>query len=450
MLSLLIAILGIIITILLIVGVHEFGHFVLARWTGVKVLRFSIGFGKTLLRWHDKKGTEYIVAAVPLGGYVKLLDETEEAVPSAEKQFAFNRQPFYKKFLIVVAGPIFNVIFAFLLYWIIFMTGFVSIVPLIGKITPDSIAAQAGMKPNQEIIQIDNRQTVSWLSVIIGLLERAGDKTNLNIQTKNPDTQATHSYSLDLKHWQMNNLKPDPLESLGISAFSPTVPAIIGEVLPKSPAASKLKPGDKILMVNKQPIKNWHELLTVIEKNPDTVLAFKIKRGKKTSEISVKTGSESDTFFKKHGYLGVVANYHVPENLLKKNKYGPFLALSHAWQETKDFCNLNIMMFGKLVTGKISLSSLGGPITIFQSAGTAINQGITPFLSFLAFLSISIGLLNILPIPGLDGGLIFFQIIEFLIRRPLPLRFQVLIYRLGLIFILLLIAQALANDILRL
>lgn len=364
MLSILIAIIGVIITILLVVGVHEFGHFILARMTGVKVLRFSIGFGKALCRWHDKKGTEYVIAAVPLGGYVKLLDETEEDVPSAEKHLAFNNQPFYKKFLIIAAGPAFNVIFAFLLYWSLFMIGFISLVPMIGKITPHSIAAQAGMQPQQEIVRIDDRHTASWMSVVIGLLERTGDKGPLTIETKNPKTQALHPYSLDLSHWHMDDLKPDPLDSLGIVPFAP----------------------DK-------PLSN---------------------------------------------------------DLLKKNKYGPISALSHAWQNTKDFCYLNLMVFGKLVTGKVSLSSLGGPITIFESAGTAINNGFVPFLSFLAFLSIAIGLINIVPIPGLDGGLLLFQVIELMIRRPLPMRAQVLLFRIGFILILLLVTQALINDILRL
>lgn len=449
MLQLLTAIAGIIITILLVVGIHEFGHFIVARLVGVKVLRFSIGFGKSLFSWHDKSGTEYVLAAIPLGGYVKMLDEHEEPVPTAQLPYAFNRQPFWKKFAIVIAGPLFNLIFAFVIYWLLFMIGFISVIPMIGKITPHSIAADAGMKPQQEIVSINDKPTRNWSSIIINLLTELGDKKNLQISTENSDKKIS-SYELNLSHWKINDLRPDPLESLGIEPYSPTVTAMVGKVLPKSPAATTLKPGDVILAVNNIVVDDWNGLMVMVDKNPEKVLTFKIKRHGIISDIRIKTTYTYDLFFKKHGSLGIIAQFEWPKKLLRENKYGPIAAATHAWNDTKDFCNLNYIILKKLVTGKISVSSLGGPITIFQSAGTALNHGIMPFLNFLAFLSISIGLINVLPVPGLDGGHVLIQTIELIMRRPLPSRVLLLFYRLGFILILLLITQALINDIQRL
>jgi regulator of sigma E protease len=359
-----ISIIGIILTIFIIVGIHELGHFLAAKALGVKVLRFSIGFGKVFYRWYDKKGTEYVLSVLPFGGYVKMLDETEDKVEPKEARFAFNRQPFYKKFLIVAMGPIANLVLAFFLYWALFVIGFTTTLPLIGKVEPQSIAAQAGIKPNQEIISVNHTSTFSWISVLIRLFMEAGNQDQISIETKDIKTQKISTYTLQLATWKMDKLRPDPLMSLGITPYIPK--------------------------------KEW------------------------------------------------------PKELLRKNQYGPIDAVSHAWRSLKDYTMLNIIVIGKMLKGHISLESLGGPITIFQTAGTALNLGILVFMSFLAFISISIGVVNILPIPGLDGGHALFQVIEVIIRRPISVPLQVLLYRLGIIILLLLLAQAILNDILRL
>lgn len=366
----LISLIGILVTLLLIIGIHEFGHFLMARCLGIKVLRFSIGFGKALWKRSDKAGTEYVIAAIPLGGYVKMLDTHEGVVARNEQHLAFNHQPFYKKCLVVIAGPLSNFILAFVLYWILFMVGFTSIAPVTGNITPHSIAANAGIPRNAEIMKVDNTPVSSWMGVMIRILSRTGDTDLLTMEVKPLNKQTTTRYQLDLTHWQMDHLKPDPLESLGIQPYEPTV----------SPPL-RLK---------------W------------------------------------------------------PDALLRKNQYGPIAALSHAWQNLDNFILLNLIIIGKLLTGKVSLQSLGGPISIFQTAGVALNNGIIPFLSFLAFLSISIGMINILPIPGLDGGHLLFQTIEAIIRRPISPRIIGLFYRIGFILLFLLIFQTMINDVLRL
>lgn len=450
MLSILIGILGIIITILVVVGIHEFGHYLLARLVGVKVLRFSIGFGKVLYRWIGKSGIEYVIAAIPLGGYVKLLDENEETVSPELLPYAFNRQPVYKKFLIVVAGPLFNFIFAFCLYWLLFVIGFTAIIPVIGTVKENSIAAQAGLKPNTEILSIQDETTRTWFSVVMQLIGEVGEQKHIVIKTQPIHSTQQQTNILDLTSWKLNDLKPDPLDSIGIQPFEPTVPAIVGKITNYSNAKGKLKIGDKIIAVNHKKIKDWYSLATLLNENPDETLLFTVQRQNNTHLIPIKVGSERNIFFRKQGVLGISPDFKWPKELLRKIQYNPMEALSFAWKETVDFTYLNGLIFLKLITGKISFASLGGPITIFESAGSALNTGIIPFISFLAFLSIGIGFINILPIPGLDGGHILFQVIETIIGRPIPLRVQMLFYRLGFILLIVLITQALVNDILRL
>ncbi len=362
--AIIISILGIILTIFFIVGIHEFGHFIVARMLGIKVLRFSIGFGKPFYRWYDKKGTEYVLAPIPLGGYVKMLDETEDQVPKEELHLAYNRQPIYKRTLVILAGPFFNFMLALIIYWFIFLIGFTSIIPLIGKVLPGSIAANAGLKPQNEIISIDNRPTKNWSNVLIRLIPFIGDHDTLVVETKPLHGNTATKHTLNLQTWKIDELKPDPLTSLGIEPYIPSTP--------------------------------------------------------------------------------------IPKYLIRTIQYGPMTALSHANQNTIDFIYLNFLFMGKIITGKVSLQSLGGPISIFQGAGTALNTGILPFFSFLAFLSIAIGVINVLPIPGLDGGHLLFYCIEFITRRPVSPALQLLLIRFGLILLMLLLAQAVSNDLMRL
>lgn len=451
MLTILISIIGILITLLLIIGIHEFSHFMTARLLGIKVLRFSIGFGKSLWSRYDKKGTEYVIAAIPLGGYVKMLDSTEGHVAKEEYHLAFNHQPFYKKFVVVAAGPLSNLVLAFVLYWILFMVGFTTIAPVIGKIIPQSIAAEAGLSPNYEIVKVDHIPTSSWMDVIVRILSRAGDTGKMQIDLQSIRQSNVEKHQLDLSNWHMNNLKPDPLVSLGIIPFEPLIPTIISEIAEDSPAAQAgLAVGDKIILLDNKKINNWIDLVTIIDQHPSETVHLTIERNNKKITIPVLIGYHRDLLFIKHGFLGISPKFEWLPNFLRSNQYGPLTALSYAWQSTYDLVYMNFIIIGKVMTGKISLQSLGGPISIFQAAGTSFHQGIAAFLSFLAFLSISIGIINIFPIPGLDGGHLLFQTIEAIIQRPIPAKILEICYRLGLILLVLLIFQAVMNDILRL
>lgn len=451
MLAILISILGILLTILFVVGTHEFAHFIVAKMLGVKVLRFSIGFGKTLYSRFDKSGTEYVLALIPLGGYVKMLDELEGKVPKEELHLAFNRQPYYKKFLIVIAGPLMNLLCAVVLYWLIFVIGFVAIKPIIGTVSPHSIAAQNGIQPNQEIIAVDGHPTRTWTGVILRLLRHAGNDEKVIIDVKNTTNNSIQTHTLDLTNWNLEGLNPDPLLSLGIKPFEPIIPLKIDVIAKKSPAQnSLLHIGDLITAVNKQAIKNWEELMNIIIQHPDQTLDFTVKRAGQTLSIPVKLGHHQNLLFHKTGYLGIGPIYEPPPNLIRTIQFNPIAAIPYAFEEIWNFTYFNFMIFGKMITGKISYQSLGGPVTIFETAGKALNYGFIAFFGFLAFLSVALGVINILPIPGLDGGHILIQTIELIIQRPLPVNVLVLLYRLGFLLIFLLIFQAIINDVARL
>lgn len=447
---LLLFVVSIFVTILFVIGTHEFAHFAVARLLGVKVLRFSIGFGKTLWRRYDKSGTEYVFALIPLGGYVKMLDESEGAVAPQERHRAFNRQPFFKKFLIVLAGPTMNLLCAFTLYWLIFVVGFVAVKPVIGQVTPHSIASKAGVQANQEIISVDLQNVTSWTGVLFRLLSHIGSNDSLMLGTRDAKNVTTY-YSLDLMDWKMNNLTPDPLSSLGIIPYEPPLPLVIGHIADGSPAAlSPLKVGDRIVALNGQRIHNWQEIMRLIQSSADKDIVFTVKRAKQTLRLSVKVGAERSVLLKKSGFLGIGPSVVMPPEMLREVRYTPLAAIPKALHEVSDFVYFNLVLFGKLVTGKLSLQTLGGPITIFESAGESLNSGIIPFLGFLAFLSASVGVINLFPIPGLDGGHLLFELIEVTIRRPLPQTLLFGLYYLGFAFLIFVLTQALFNDILRL
>jgi len=377
-----------------------------------------------------------------------MLDETEGNVATVDLPYAYNRQPFYKKFLIVAAGPFSNLVFAFLIYWLLFVVGFITLVPIIGKISPNSIAANAGLKPQQEITAVDHKPSQTWMTIIVHLLARSGETSSLNMQVQ--DNNQTKTINLNLATWKMDDLKPDPLASLGIIPYEPIIPPIINKILIDGPAArSNLKIGDEIVAINKKKIGDWYDMMEMISTHPKEKLTFTIKRNRQILDFPIVIGMKTSFFMSKHGFLGVSPKFEYPKKLLRLNKYSPIMAMQHAYQDTVTFVHLNFIILGKMLTGKISFHSLGGPITIFESAGNALNLGIISFLSFLAFLSISIGVINILPIPGLDGGHLLIQIIEAVTGRTMSVNAQVLLFRLGFILLIVVMFQALMNDILR-
>lgn len=436
-------ILAFVVVVFILVLTHEFGHFLVARLCNVKVKRFSLGFGKPFYKWQGRKsGTEYVVAPILLGGYVKFLDTRETKQQCAN---AFDRKPIIQRLAIIMAGPGANIFLALVIFWMIYIHGFVLPKPIIGKIMPNSIASLAAMQPGQEIIAIDQRKTSSWEDVIIGLFARLGDKTTLHITTK------LQTYSLNLKNWRPDAYAPNPLLDFGIVGYTPKVLPIINSIVKNSPAEKfGLQKNDRIIAVAGKRINNWEDFIKLIQQYPEQKLQLQLMRAGKTINLTVLTAWKLGAGLQKIGFLGVGSLPIVwPKSMLREYKYAFWPALKVAWQKMLLYVDLNYIVFSKLITGKISFNILGGPISIFTASSQALGQGLIMFLGFLAIISLSLALINLLPLPGLDGGYIILLLLEAIMRKPLSMRLQLLILRLGIIFFVVLILQVTLNDLQR-
>lgn len=434
----------------ILVTFHEFGHFWTARRLGVKVLRFSVGFGKALWIWRDKKETEYVIAAIPLGGYVKMLDEREGAVPDSIRHQAFNCQPLWKRFAIVLAGPLFNFIFAIIAYWFVLIIGIEGIAPIVGTVQPSSIAAQAGIQENDEIQSIDGVKTNSWQQVVKELMKHIGRKDTLVIQTKHQDEEINHE--LNLQEWALQEDKPELLASLGLEPYLGPIKPQVHKVMNDEPAEKAgLKENDQILSVNDEPIQEWRDFTKIVARNANNHLNLNVQRGDETIRLVLTPRAKTGYNGTVSGFVGIIVKSEkVPDVLIRKEHHGPWDAFLGAFRKTKEYTLLTFTMLGKLLTGTVGLKTLSGPITIAQGAGASVTVGFQYFLSYLALISISLGVLNLLPIPILDGGHLMYYVIEGLTGRPVSEKIQLLGYKIGLFFLLFIMSVAFFNDIIRL
>jgi len=451
MLSILLSITAFLIAIGLLVTVHEFGHFWVARRCGVKVIRFSIGFGKALWTLRDKYGTEYVIAAFPVGGFVKMLDEREEFVPPAQLPFAFNRQSLWARIAIVMAGPLFNFLFAILAYWAMYVIGIVTVAPILGPVPVDSIAAEAGLQRGHEILRVDGKATPSWRAVSLALLPHVGNDEGVTVTSKNRDTQAVTSHTFSLKTWVFQQKEPDILSSLGLTPYQAEIPAVIGTVMPDSPAQqAEILPDDKILSIDGQPTKDWHSLLTYIKVNPGKVVPLVVQRGATKRQLLLEIGQKTDPQGAVIGYLGVRSkSYTWPKELLRIERYSVWTAWRPALKQTLAITGLTFQVITKLLVGKLSVQAISGPVGIAKIAGDTLQIGISYFLGFLAFISISLGVINLLPIPMLDGGHLLFYAIEAVTRKPVSDRIQNVGLRIGIAMIIVMMSIAMVNDVMR-
>lgn len=449
--SIFISIIAFLFAVSILALIHEYGHFLVARFFKIKVLKFSIGFGKPLFSWVGKNKTKYLISAIPLGGYVKMLDTREGEVAPSELTLAFDKKPILQRILVVLAGPLTNVIFTIFAFLIIFMIGIKSPKPIIGKILPQTIASQVGMKAGDEIIAINHQKVVNWQDVMLAVFSHIGEKNTLALDTKSSNSQILN-YDLDLKNWRLNMLVLDPLRDLGIEPYHPNPPAIIDDIGKGTPAAKAgLIAKDKVISVDKVKVTSWDELVDYIKDHPQQKMNFVVKRQTQFLNIPVVADWRYDKGWKKIGFLGIKpVPIDWPQDYFIEQKYSLPFALIPAMQNTFTFLKFNCVVIGKLITGKISLLVLGGPISIFQSAASALNQGIIIYFSFLALLSLMLAFVNLLPIPGLDGGHVFFLILEGITKKPLSNATQILIIRLGLIFLALIMVQSTINDLMRL
>ncbi|KJC13852.1 sigma E protease regulator RseP [Citrobacter freundii] len=450
MLSILWNLAAFIVALGVLITVHEFGHFWVARRCGVRVERFSIGFGKTLWRRTDKLGTEYVIALIPLGGYVKMLDERAEPVAPELRHYAFNNKTVGQRAAIIAAGPIANFLFAIFAYWLVFIIGVPGVRPVVGEITPNSIAAQAQIQPGTELKAVDGIETPDWDAVRLQLVAKIGDEhTTLSVAQFGSNQR--QDKTLDLRQWAFEPDKEDPVSSLGIRPRGPQIEPVLSEVQVNS-AASKagLQAGDRIVKVNSQPLTQWMTFVTLVRDNPDKPLALDIERQGSSLSLTL-TPDSKQVNGKAEGFAGVVPKViPLPDEYKTVRQYGPFSAILEASDKTWQLMKLTVSMLGKLITGDVKLNNLSGPISIAQGAGMSAEFGVIYYLMFLALISVNLGIINLFPLPVLDGGHLLFLAIEKLKGGPVSERVQDFSYRIGSILLVLLMGLALFNDFSRL
>ena len=433
----------------ILVAVHEWGHFFVARKCGVHVIRFSIGFGKPIWRTTDKHGTEYVIAAIPLGGYVRMLDERVDNVPANKSQQAFNQQSVGKRMAIIAAGPGVNFIFAVFAFWLMFLIGVLTFKPLIGDVSSDSIAANAGLQPMDQIVQIGGRETIDWPAVNLELISYIGEpRLPMSVLGENG---VTRQVVLETSAWRFDPDKESAIRSLGMSVFRPLPTLTIANVGENSPAdIAGLKAGDVITRVGPQAVNSWDDAVKIITDKPGEPISVTVNRdGVET--IVVATLESVDTDQGTRGYLGVGPQVEPwPDGVVFIHQYGIFDAFSNALDQTGRFTVVSLEMIAKLFTGDVSVKSLSGPISIAQGAGTSAEYGIVQFLKFLAIISISLGIINLLPIPMLDGGHLMYFLYEWITGKPVSEQVQEVGFRVGTVLLLTLMGIALFNDIARL
>ena len=439
-------------TLAILVAVHEFGHFWVARRCGVKVLRFSIGFGKPFLRWSDKLGTEYAVAAIPLGGYVKMLDEREGEVAEHEQHLAFNRKPVLARIAVVAAGPLANFILAIFAYWVLFLAGESGYAPVIGEVEEGSVADIAGLEAGQEIIAVDGRKTPTWQALSFQLLKRIGDTGTIDFAVRYPDSDVVYESQGQLNRWLAGVEEPDLYDGLGLSLYQPPIVPLLDEIVPDSPAErAGLRPGDLILETEGRPIRLWEEWVDYVRARPGQSLLVSLERDGLQTQVELVPERILNDAGEEIGRVGVgVVVPEMPEEQLREFRRGPVEALAAGVRRTGDMVSFTAESIVKMLQGLISPKNLSGPITIAKVATTSAKSGLESYVGFLALLSISLGVLNLLPIPVLDGGHLLYYGIELLAGRPVPERIQMMGYQVGLFLVASLMVFALYNDFSRL
>lgn len=443
-------IIAIILALGILVSIHEWGHFIVARFFGVKVLKFSVGFGQSLYSRVDKKGTEFVIAWIPLGGYVKMVDEREGEVSKDDLPFAFNRKPPSQRIAIVAAGPAVNLLFAILVYWLVYSGGQQVLSPVIGSIDAGSIAEQAGLQVNQEVIRVDGKAVNSWDDAVQVLVLKVLEPGSISLQVKDAASGQVLEKKVLLSKALVLDENTDPLRALGIGVYQPQIPAIVGEVV-EGLAADKagLMAGDEILAVDGQVIRFWQDWVDVIQQNAGNTLSLEVSRNEQLVLIDI-VPEEKTADGKTYGFVGVgAAPFEWPEHLVKHINYNPLQALQFASQKTWDTSVLILVSTWKLAIGDLARDNLGGPIMIAKMAGRYASYGFEPYLLFVAYISIVLGVMNLLPIPVLDGGHILFYTIELIVRRPIPEKIQMFAMRIGLSILLLVMGLAFFNDFYR-
>lgn len=444
-------IVGTLVALGVLVTFHEFGHFWVARRCGVKVLRFSVGFGTPLLRWHDRQGTEFVIAAIPLGGYVKMLDEREGDVPVEQLDQAFSRKTVGQRIAIVIAGPAANFLLALAFFWLVAMLGSQQVRPVIGAVESASLAAEAGLQAGQEIVAVDGEPTTGWAAVNLQLVRRLGESGTLLVNVRDQGSTLDSPRQIVLNDWLKGVDEPDPIASLGIRPWRPALAPILAQLDPQGPAhAAGLQVGDRLVALNGQALDDWQQLVDRVRALPGKPVSLTVERAKQMLDVPVQLAARGEGEAR-GGYLGAgVQGGEWPAEMLREVSFGPLEAVAEGFRRTWTMSLLTLDSLKKMLFGELSVKNLSGPITIAKVAGASAESGFGDFLNFLAYLSISLGVLNLLPIPVLDGGHLLFYLIEWARGRPLSERVQGWGMQIGISLVIGVMLLALVNDLSRL
>jgi regulator of sigma E protease len=439
-----------VVAISILIAFHEFGHYWVAKRLGVKVLRYSIGFGKPL--WRKTAGpdkTEYVIAALPLGGYVKMLDEREGEVAEEEKHRAFNNQKLWKRFAIVFAGPAFNILLAILAYLAVSLMGTSGFKPVVNVVKPGSPAAVAGLQAGMQIVSVDGWRTPTWDSVFQEALPHLVEKSELSVTAKY-ENGVEHNYVLNLSGLNLDKDIQQPFKSMGIYMFN--LPPVIGSVAEGMPAAKAgLKPGDKIVQIDGQPVLDWMDISDYVVNRPNQDVDVVVERNKQQLSFKIRTSAKRIRG-KEVGLLGIArdaSSLKITDKDRAVFKLGLLDGIAYSVHRTWDVAYVTLRVLGLIATTKMSLSNISGPINIAVTAGESASLGLGRYIIFLALVSISLGILNLLPIPILDGGHLMYYVYEFVSGKPVSEKVEIIGQRIGIALLMMLMALAFYNDIMR-
>ncbi len=457
----LISVLALLVTLGILVTIHEFGHFWVARRCGVKVLRFSIGFGKAAKTWIGKDGVEYVIAPIPLGGYVKMLGQEDttvtdtSSVPASQRHHSFACKPLWQRMAIVAAGPVANFLLAIFVFWLINISyGVSGIAPVVNNVVEGSIAEQAGLRAGDEILAVDGEPTIIWQQVTLQMLARLGETGEISLTVDPADSSSIRELRIPIDSWMGADTAPNPVGDLGIIQFE--IPADIAGIVPGGAAeAADMREGDQIVSVDGRLIRGWTHWVEVIRANPELTLNVVVQRGGIDTELLLTPARATLDDGSVIGSIGAYVQETtlaelLPPEMQRQVDYNALTAIQPALKETWNKSVFVLDSVKKMVVGLISVKNINGPITIAQVAGETATYGLDVYLGFLALLSISLGVLNLLPIPVLDGGHLLYYAIEAIIRRPVPERIQAWGLQLGLLLISGIMMLAIYNDVNRL
>jgi len=449
----LISIFSFLVAIAILVAVHEWGHYIVARMVGVKVLRFSIGFGRPL--WLTRYGddqTEFCLSAIPIGGYVKLLDERDCAVTLKDQDRSINRQSSPARIAILAAGPGLNFLFAIFAYWCMFVAGVPGVKPVVGEVEPQSVAARAGLLDGDQVVRVGERGVSTWEGTVLAMLDSLLADGDIPLQVAGEDGQE-RLVILRTAGEESNLTEPGQLfTGLGFQPWSPDLPPVVDEIISGGPAdQAGLLPGDEVVAADGLAIKSWPEWVNFVRARPNQRVQTLVSRNGSQTELFIDVGEIESESGERVGRIG--ASVRIPDDLYAdmraEQRYGLIEAWPAAVSKTWEMVALTVRMVISMVSGDVSVKNISGPINIAQYAGYSASIGLVSFLNFLAIVSISLGILNLLPIPMLDGGQIFYQLLEVLKGSPLSERAQIIGQQMGVFFLLLLMSLAFYNDLAR-